>query len=1044
MKKNLLALIIITVFCASTVKAQDYGLAKPIKSVSEKQEFGLATGIKTKANDVIVPSISMTKQYGEKAILFEDDFSSNLGWTLGSYWAIGAATYEPDVDHSPTSDNGIMACPLGSDYPNGMSRTEAVSPVIDCSGETAVTLSFWSFSGCENDSWDHMGVEVYNGSTWDLIWDNGSSSFQQSEWTYYEFNVTTQAAGNANFQVRFYMGSTDGSVTYSGWAIDDLKVTSPEDHDLGVINISPLIVPLGSNATPQITVQNFGANNEDSYSVDLIIDGAGYDETVTVSTTLTVGSTAVIDMPEWVSPAEGTYTATAYVTVTGDGETSNDTLILDIDVADIQLAYGFNAYGGSVDVGPVNVILPDGTLSSIVASAEDFWSGADWADGIWYAVQYNTNNLLTADPATGTPTTIGTMTGPDFTGLAYDITSDIMYASGYDGINSLLYTVNLATAATTLVGTIQSSALIIGIACDAGGNLYAIDLTNDNLLSIDNATGAGSIIGSLGININYAQDIAYDRDNDILYGTLYVSSGGLYTIDVATGAASLLNTFTSEVTGFAIPYTTTPLGHDLAVKSITPASSMLGDDVLPQVSIKNNGTNIESSFSVNLSIDGTAYDETINITDPINSGETVLIDMPVWTPSAAGTYTATAYVTLTGDEKPSNDTLIIDIDVLDVMIAYGFNAYGGSVAEGPVSITLPDGTLTSIVASAEDFWAGADWADGVWYAVQYNSNNLLTADPATGTPTTIGAMTPYDFTGLAYDVTTGIMYASGYDGSNSLLYTVDLETAATTLVGTILSGSLVIGIACDADGNLYGIDLSNDNLISIDKATGAGSTIGSLGININYAQDIAFDRDNDILYGTLYTTSGGLYEIDVATGAASFLYNFTSEVTGFAIPYSPGEFIVNFTVTDEDANPLDGANISINGTVLTTVSGEASISLANGSYNYVVTMTGYTGEGGTVVVNGANVDEEVILSTPTSINTNDAEIGIFPNPSNGTFIINVDRAYTLEVLSLTGEVLYSRELTGVQNEISLEQAAGTYILRLTNKDETLFSRIVIE
>ena len=1042
MKKNLLSLIIITALCASSVKAQNFGLAKPIKPVSDRQELGLASSVKTKANDVIIPSISMAKQYGEKAILFEDDFSSNLGWTLG-YWEINAATSEPSVDHSPSADNGIMACPLGTDYPYDMSRSDAVSPVINCSGETALVLSFWSFSGCESSSWDHMGLEVYDGSSWVTKWSNGSS-FQESAWTYYEFDVTAEAAGNANFQIRFYMGTSDDIINYSGWAIDDLKLISPEEHDLGVISINPSFVILGDNATPQITVQNFGANDEASYSVNLVIDGAGYDETVNVSTTLTIGNTAIIDMPEWVSPAEGTYTATAYVTVTDDGETSNDTLIIDIEVGEIQLAYGFNAYGGSVDYGPVSIILPDGTLNSIAANSDDFWAGADWADETWYAVQYSSNILLTADPSTGTPTNIGTMTGSDFTGLAYDITSDIMYASGYDGSNSLLYTVDLATAATTLVGTIESSALIIGIACDAEGNLYGIDLTNDNLLSIDNATGAGSIIGSLGIDISYAQDIAFDRDNDVLYGTLYTSSGGLYEIDVETGAVSLFNNFTSEITGFAIPYTTSPQEHDLAVKNITPSTVTLGDDAMPQVKIKNIGSNVENNFSVNLSIAGTTYDETVNITDPINIGETVLIDMPVWPQPAEGTYTATAIVTVADDGKTSNDTLIIDIDVFGIQLAYGFNAYGGAVDEGPVSITLPDGTLNSIVASSEDFWAGADWAEGTWYAVQYNSNILLTADPSTGTPTTIGTMTGSDFTGLAYNVTTGIMYASGYDGVNSSLYTVNLETAATTLIGTMQSSALIIGIACDVAGNLYALDLSNDILLSVDKTTGAGTEIGSLGIDINYAQDIAFDRDNDILYGTLYTTDGGLYTIDVTTGAASLLYGFVSEVTGFAIPYSLDGSLVTFTVTDEGSNLLDGANISINGTVLTTVGGKANIRLEDGSYNYVVTLTGYTGESGTVVVDGANVNEEVTLSGVNSINTNDAGIGVYPNPSNGSFIINVAQAYTLEVLSLTGEVLFTRELTDIQNEIILEQAAGTYILRLTNESETLFSRIIIE
>lgn len=79
----------------------------------------------------------------------------------------------------------------------------------------------------------------------------------------------------------------------------------------------------------------------------------------------------------------------------------------------------------------------------------------------------------------------------------------------------------------------------------------------------------------------------------------------------------------------------------------------------------------------------------------------------------------------------------------------------------------------------------------------------------------------------------------------------------------------MIGIAANSHGNLYGISISDDALYSIDKATGAGKLIGPLGYDISYAQDIAFDRDNDKLYGVLYAGEGLLAEIDTATGAVT-------------------------------------------------------------------------------------------------------------------------------------------------------------------------------
>ena len=65
-------------------------------------------------------------------------------------------------------------------------------------------------------------------------------------------------------------------------------------------------------------------------------------------------------------------------------------------------------------------------------------------------------------------------------------------------------------------------------------------------------------------------------------------------------------------------------------------------------------------------------------------------------------------------------------------------------------------------------------------------------------------------------------------------------------------------------GELYGITLS-DELVKINKETGAGTVVGPL-VDLNYAQDIAFDRDFDILYGTLYSVNRCFFAtIDVLT-----------------------------------------------------------------------------------------------------------------------------------------------------------------------------------
>lgn len=145
--------------------------------------------------------------------------------------------------------------------------------------------------------------------------------------------------------------------------------------------------------------------------------------------------------------------------------------------------------------------------------------------------------------------------------------------------------------------------------------------------------------------------------------------------------------------------------------------------------------------------------------------------------------------------------------------------------------------------------------------------------------------------GLAYDPTTNVMYGA----SSSNLFTVDMNTGAQTLVGSFrITEGLMIAIAFDGEGNLYGneLDGTNDKLYSIDPSTAEATLIGPLGININWAQDMAYDIDNGILYLSAYLVYEGGYlcTCNVTTGACTRVGRFQggSEITGFAIPYIPG------------------------------------------------------------------------------------------------------------------------------------------------------------
>ncbi len=141
---------------------------------------------------------------------------------------------------------------------------------------------------------------------------------------------------------------------------------------------------------------------------------------------------------------------------------------------------------------------------------------------------------------------------------------------------------------------------------------------------------------------------------------------------------------------------------------------------------------------------------------------------------------------------------------------------------------------------------------GVLYGISVDSagtSRLITLDPATGmTLSIIGDLGIDTARAMAFD-STGVLYVA-----SSSLYTVNLATAAKTLVGGPIFGSVILsGMDFAPDGTLYGVALrgtgADGGLLRINKTTGAGTTLSVLGrLNqqgIRFAPQIAVDHDLD-------------------------------------------------------------------------------------------------------------------------------------------------------------------------------------------------------
>jgi hypothetical protein len=207
---------------------------------------------------------------GDRVPFFVEDFSFDQGWTgMGgsAEWTIGSpvgAGDDPSSDHTPTSDNYVLGNDLttSGEYNVNIDQTYyAMSPIIDAASMSGCEMTYWHWNGCESSSYDHMWIEVYDGAAWVRLWEN-SATFQESEWTEEFYDLAGIADSNPNFQIRFGMGSTDGSVVGSGWNIDDIEVKGYGRVGLPALDIvnDPIADSLqpGASITETIKIKNTG------------------------------------------------------------------------------------------------------------------------------------------------------------------------------------------------------------------------------------------------------------------------------------------------------------------------------------------------------------------------------------------------------------------------------------------------------------------------------------------------------------------------------------------------------------------------------------------------------------------------------------------------------------------------------------------------------------------------------------------------------------------------------------------------------------------
>ena len=156
--------------------------------------------------------------------------------------------------------------------------------------------------------------------------------------------------------------------------------------------------------------------------------------------------------------------------------------------------------------------------------------------------------------------------------------------------------------------------------------------------------------------------------------------------------------------------------------------------------------------------------------------------------------------------------------------------------------------------------------------------------------------------GYALDPTSGQVYGVTYNAAGNGLQLSKLnftESSVSVDVVAPIEGNWN-SIAFDANGQLYGItyevsgeEVVNTTLKKIDKTNASLTTVGATGVDSQYVSSSVIDTKTNKMYWNVCPAdeTGNLYEVNLSTGAATFLYQFddNDEVVGMYIPKPAAE-----------------------------------------------------------------------------------------------------------------------------------------------------------
>jgi hypothetical protein len=379
--------------------------------------------------------------------------------------------------------------------------------------------------------------------------------------------------------------------------------------------------------------------------------------------------------------------------------------------------------------------------------------------------------------------------------------------------------------------------------------------------------------------------------------TVQTADDGTYTLLAPLGTYDAYAAKKNYVTGIVSGVSFTSQGQEVGQDfSLTGSLLTYGPPVIEEVvwvgEVVTNTVSVTNSgpFDVNYFVgitDFGANTSQVSSPPPVN---------PVNLPRFTGTLPASDVPHSIGPPPAEVTDELSPLALPTMSTVTGVKAFGTEIRHTNLFqfYTGDPGVITNIGKYGANFvWASDFLPHGLntLYAIRDN-NQFIAINVTNAKATVLGMSVPspgQSWTGMAGDPD-GTLYACSTDINKSELYRIDPSDGTATLIGPIVNSPGIIAIGINAEGRMYGHDIVNDSLMSINKYTAVGTIIGPLGFNANFGQGMDFDYESGICYLAAFNQNTGpeLRIADLATGNTTNVGAFTvGQVGSMAVATEP-------------------------------------------------------------------------------------------------------------------------------------------------------------